>query len=142
MTRKVCWASSIVALLFLSACSGYRELAKPWRFESVEGDFETAIVLQAGDRVRITSSEGRVFEGLFVEIGENLLTIAETTGGARIASIQVNDVERLEVYQKGSGKVLRTVALVAAATVVVKAIADTESGPVFHPEEGNPAKAR
>ena len=143
MARNALLVVTAVALLLLSACSGYRELSRPWNFEPVEGEFESAVVIEAGDKVRITASGGQVFEGLFVEADDVVVTIADTSADTRIASIPVVEVERFEIYQKGSGKVLRTVALVAVTTVVVKAIVDAESNPSFNPDEGwDPAKAR
>ncbi len=143
MASKAALVIAVFALLLLSACSGYRELSKPWNFEPVEGDFESTVVVQAGDQVRVTIGDGQVLEGLFVEVDEGVVAIADTSAETRIVFTSVAEVERFEVYQKGSGKVLRTVALVAATTVVVKAIVDAESGPTFHPDDDwSPAKAR
>ena len=142
MVRKAMLAFSVVVLLLLSSCSGYRELAKPWNFEPVEGEFESATMLRTGEMVRITSSGGQVSEGIFVETDEIAITIAETSGEIRIVSIPFADLERLEVHQKGSGKALRTVAVVAATSTIVYAIVDAMSGETVTPDESTPAKVR
>ncbi len=141
-TRTPALILSTTLILCLTASSGYKELPRPWTTEPAEGDFESARILRPGDEIRLTAADGQISEGIFVELDDLVLTLAETSAEVRLVSVPVEMIRKLEAYRTGSGETLRTVAAVAAASAIIYAIVDSESGARAYPDDSpTPTKA-
>jgi hypothetical protein len=91
--------------------------------------------------VRLTTVDEQVSEGIFIEMDEYAITLADTTGDVNLVTVPTDAVDRFEIYYGGvSGRTLGKVAVVAVSSAIIFAIIDSESGPVFSPDGATTAK--
>ncbi len=128
-------AVTVLGVLFLFVgCSGYHDLPRPWNSEPTEDEFGSSNVVRVGDKLRITTEDNLVSEGLLVEFDQQFLTLVLESAEPRNLLIPTDKISRLEVFQMGSTVELSKVALVAAASSIVYLVIKASSGPTFSPD--------
>ena len=140
MVRHAMTVSILGILLLLAGCSGYRELSGPWSSVSNEGDFGSPSIIRVGDKLRLTTVDKSVAEGLLVEIDEQSLMIAVGSAKPQYLLVSFEKIIQLEVYQSGSRVGLSKVAFVAAASSFIYLVIKSNSGATFSPSDEGTAK--
>jgi hypothetical protein len=130
----------LVAVFLMSGCAGFRVVDQPWLSRSTSSEFDSKTVLKAGDRIRITTSDRIVSEGIFVSLDDISVTYVDTASAAEIASVSVDQIERFEVYSSGGIGTFAKVATITGASLIVYAIVDSHSEPLYDPDGADTAK--
>lgn len=128
MPRATGITIAALTLLLLGACSGYRELPRPWRSDPTDREFATVSVLHVGDRMRLTAANGTITEGILVAFDGLEVTLADTAGGAHLSTTPVDGIVRLEVFQSGlSDRTVRNVVIAGGMSVIVYSVVTSAS---------------
>ena len=132
----------LVGLLALVAgCGSYRTVARPWNVDpAADPEFGVKREIRAGDRVRVFASASQLAEGFLIAISDSALVVAATRDDARIVTVPVTAIDRLDVYQSGGSKALTAIGVVTATTVIIYAILDAEQGGILSPADGTRAR--
>ncbi len=134
--REVIGSVALVAL-FLSGCSSYRVVPRPWSIDSATAGADSVSVLQVGDQVRGVAGSDRSFNGVLVSIDDESLVVADTYDREQIERIPVREVRRLEVYQAKANATRNAIAIVVVSSAIVYGVwraTDTDTGVSFDGE--------
>ena len=98
--------------------------------------------MRAGDRLRVTGVRGELTEGLLVAWDAQAVTLADTTGGARLLTVPADDVARIEVWDRDPGRRLTAASLAIAGTALAILFVDEILDDDVEPDhDGAPAAA-
>jgi hypothetical protein len=121
-------AALLFVLLLVSflagGCATYHAVDLPWEEQVAAGEFARRTDLRYGDRVRVTSGDGSMVEGLLVEWGRLSVTVANTVGGARLVEVPAAEVANLEVWDRGAQGRLTNVLLAIGTTFLIIHVVD------------------
>ena len=137
MSRIALTVGPLVVLMVLAGCASYRAVDLPWRTVPPGGEFAARTTMHEGDQVRVTTIGSRVAEGILVEYDGLQVTVVDTVGTARLVTVPVDSVSRVEVCHRDQirniAMAMLTVTGVAATVLVVAEILDDDHYD-FHPD--------